>query len=203
MERSVSRFVVVSIFAVIILSVISLLAWGLVNKSSVTGQSGATRVGKEAPDFDLVLFDGGRLKLSERRGTIIVLNFWSSMCPPCREEAPIFEQAWRQYKDRGVLFVGANIQDYDEGARDFIDEFSITYPNGPDENGHITIDYGVVGMPVTFFVDPEGIVARRWVGSIDEPQLTTWIEDLLGGHPSGDIEGGNQGGYYKIHEVTP
>ena len=139
MERSVSRFVVVSIFAVIILSVISLLAWGLVNKSSVTGQSGATRVGKEAPDFDLVLFDGGRLKLSERRGTIIVLNFWSSMCPPCREEAPIFEQAWRQYKDRGVLFVGANIQDYDEGARDFIDEFSITYPNGPDENGHITI----------------------------------------------------------------
>ena len=203
MERSVSRFVVVSIFAVIILSVISLLAWGLVNKSSVTGQSGATRVGKEAPDFDLVLFDGGSLKLSERRGTIIVLNFWSSMCPPCREEAPIFEQAWRQYKDRGVLFVGANIQDYDEGARDFIDEFSITYPNGPDENGHITIDYGVVGMPVTFFVDPEGIVARRWVGSIDGPQLTTWIEDLLKGHSSGDVEGGNEGSYFKIHEVTP
>ena len=203
MERSVSRFVVVSIFAVIILSVMSLLAWGLLNKPSITGQSGATRVGKVAPDFDLPLFDGGSLKLSERRGNVIVLNFWSSMCPPCREEAPIFEQAWRQYKDRGVLFVGANIQDYDEGARDFIDEFSITYPNGPDENGHITIDYGVVGMPVTFFVDPEGIVARRWVGSIDEPQLTTWIEDLLGGHPSGDIEGGNQGGYFKIHEVTP
>ena len=84
MERSVSRFVVVSIFAAIILSVISLLAWGLLNKSSITGESGATRVGKVAPDFDLPLFDGGSLKLSERRGNVIVLNFWSWSSSPKR-----------------------------------------------------------------------------------------------------------------------
>ena len=68
--------------------------------------------------------------------------------------------------------------------------------------GRISIDYGVVGIPVTFVVDGEGTVARRWVGEIDIDRLTTWIDELLAGTaPEGDTEGVNKDSYYRLDEL--
>ncbi|MBI2832684.1 MAG: TlpA family protein disulfide reductase, partial [Chloroflexi bacterium] len=102
-----------------------------------------------------------------------------SWCPPCREEAPILEEVWRRYQDKGVTFIGVDIQDAEADARAYIKEFGITYPNGPDIGGRITIDYGVGGIPVTFFVNREGLIVSRWVGAINERILVSRIEDLL------------------------
>ena len=188
--------------SVIIAGIVGLLAWGLLNKSSVTGLSGITRVGQPAPDFSMELIRDGDISLSEQRGSVVVINFWASSCPPCRTEARDLEAAWRNYRDRNVVFIGANIQDRVEPAERFLDEFGVTYPNGLDEGGRISIDYGVVGIPVTFVVDGEGTVARRWVGEIDPERLTTWIDELLEGTASdGETEGVNEDSYYTLDEL--
>ena len=195
----ISILVVGSLF---ILGLIGLLAWGLSNRSSITGLSGITRVDQPAPNFQLELLSDGAITLSEQRNKVVVINFWSSTCPPCRTEARDLETAWQAYRDRDVLFIGANIQDSHEPARRFLDEFEVTYPNGLDEGGRISIDYGVVGIPVTFVVDGEGTVARRWVGEIDIDRLTTWIEELLEGTtPEGETDGINKDSYYRLDEL--
>ena len=185
-----------------IFGLVGLLAWGLSNRSSITGLSGITRVNQPAPDFRLELLGDGEVTLSEQRGKVVVINFWASTCPPCRTEARDLESAWRDYRDKEVLFVGANIQDTSEPAKRFLDEFGVTYPNGLDAGGRISIDYGVVGIPVTFVVDGEGTVARRWVGEIDIDMLKTWIDELLAGtSPEGDTEGVNKDSYYRLDEL--
>lgn len=196
------RIVAAAVAALLILALVGLLAWGLSNRTSPTGLSGFTRVGRPAPDFLLQSFDDGEILLSRQRGKVVVINFWSSTCPPCRDEASDLESAWRAYQDRGVLFVGANIEDSREPAQRFLREFDVTYPNGPDEDGRITIDYGVVGIPVTFLVDEDGVVARRWVGAIDRGQLAAWIDELLqGSPPSGETEGVDEDTYYRLDEL--
>ena len=170
------------LLGVVILAVVGFVAllWGgLARKEPLTGASGAARVNRPAADFTLPLFSGGNLTLSSLRGKPVVINFWASWCPPCREEAPILEEVWRRYKDKGVTFIGVDIQDAEADARAYIKEFGITYPNGPDIGGRITIDYGVGGIPVTFFVNREGLIVSRWVGAINERVLVPRIEDLL------------------------
>ena len=185
-----------------IVGLVGLLAWGLSNRSSITGLSGITRVDQPAPDFRLELLGEGEVTLSDQRGKVVVINFWSSTCPPCRTEARDLEAAWQAYRGKDVLFIGANIQDTHEPARRFLDEFGVTYPNGLDEGGRISIDYGVVGIPVTFVVDVEGTVARRWVGEIDIDTLKTWIDELLAGTtPDGETEGVNKDSYYTLDEL--
>ena len=132
--------------SLVIIGFFALMAWGLSNKVPVTGLSGITRVQKPPPPFNLTLFDGGEVDLALEQGKPIVINFWASWCIPCREEASVLEQTWRSFRDKDVLFIGVNIQDVDEAARAHINEFGITYPNGLDEGGKITVDYGVIGI---------------------------------------------------------
>ena len=196
------RIAILVVGILFIVGLVGLLAWGLSNRSSITGLSGITRVDQPAPDFRLELLSDGEVTLSEQRGKVVIINFWSSTCPPCRTEARDLESAWQAYQDNEVLFIGANIQDTSEPAKRFLEEFGVTYPNGLDTGGRISIDYGVVGIPVTFVVDGEGRVARRWVGEIDIDTLKTWIDELLAGvAPGGDTEGVNKGGYYRLDEL--
>ena len=173
------RIIAVVAVSLVFAGLVALMGLGLVNKAPVTGLSGFTRIAKPAPDFTLSLFDGGDFSLSQYQGQPVVINFWASWCVPCREEAPVLERNWRAYRDDGVMFVGVDIWDPEEDALAYIQEFSLTYPHGPDENGKTTVDYGVIGLPVTFFVDKQGIIVRRWVGAISEGQVVTWLDELL------------------------
>ena len=194
-----TRATVIAAVAVIIAGFLGLMAWGMLNKEAATGRSGVTRVGKPAMPFTLPLFDGGEFVLDEQRGRPVVINFWASWCPPCREEAPGLERTWQAYDDRGVVFVGVDIQDAESDALAYIAEFDITYPNGPDPEGKIAVDYGVIGIPVTFLVSKEGIVERRWVGALGERQLVTWVDELLAGEDlSREVEGENPEGFFKL-----
>ena len=185
-----------------IVGLIGLMAWGLMNKSPVTSRSGITRVQQPAPDFTLALFDGSELSLSELRGWPVVVNFWASWCPPCREESHELERTWRANRANDVWFVGLDIQDVKKDALAYLKEFGITYPNGRDVDGKITVDYGVIGLPTTFFVNRKGIVERRWVGAIDEKRLVAWIDDLTAGTPpKGDTEGENLDSYFPLGQT--
>ena len=136
-------------------------------------------VGSPAPDFTLSLFDDGELSLADRRGLVIVVNFWASWCPPCRDEAPALERVWRAYEDKGVVFVGVNVNDVTSEAMAFIEEFNITYPNGPDPYNRISKTYHVTGVPETFLIAKDGRLAKWYRGPITETGLRTALEELL------------------------
>ena len=169
----------ITIAALVLVGFLGLLVWGMLNKEPITGLSGVTRVNRAAPDFTLETFSGKTISLQDLRGKPVVINFWASWCPPCRIEASLIERTWRAYKNRDLVFIGVNIQDRKEDALSYMREFDITYPNGPDPTGEISIDYGVSGLPVTFFISGQGEVVRRWVGAIEKPVLISAIEEIM------------------------
>lgn len=141
-------------------------------------------LGHPAPAFTLPLFDGTTLRLADLRGRVVLVNFWASWCLPCRDEAPALEAAWQRHKERGAVFVGINIQDEESRARDFIREFGVTYPNGIDAGGRIAVDYGLWGIPETFFIDPQGRISYKQVGALEADTITAKLEEAQRGVPS-------------------
>ena len=134
-------------------------------------------IGHPAPSFVFNLFDGKRISLQDLRGKVVFLNFWASWCPPCRAEAKELEASWQKFKDKGIVFLGVNIQDKDPAAMEFISEFGITFPNGRDASGRIAVDYGVWGIPETFFIDTEGRITYKHVGSLGWPIISTKLDE--------------------------
>ena len=99
-----------------------------------------------------------------------------------------------------MLFVGVNIQDDEATGQAYLKEFDVTYPNVKDDNGRVTVSFGVIGLPVTFFVNRQGVVERRYVGALSSLQLTRWVEDLIAGvAPSGDTDGENSEAYRSLN----
>lgn len=157
--------------------VIALLAYGF-TRSPKDIPSPLLR--QPAPDFTLALLDGGRLTLSEQRGKVVVVNFWASWCyPACWNEAPRLQAAWERYREKGLVLVGVIYQDREPNAREFIRRHGKTYPNGMDPKSRVAIDYGVYGVPETFFIDREGRIAHKHVGELPTDTLTREIERQL------------------------
>lgn len=132
---------------------------------------GSRPEGRPAPDFFLTTFDGKPFNLGSQRGKVVLINFWASWCGPCQEEAPVLQDGWQRYRDKGIVFVGVNIWDKEQDARDFIARYGITYVNGPDPSGKVAVDYGVSGVPETFLVGPDGVVLRKFVGTISSAEI--------------------------------
>jgi cytochrome c biogenesis protein CcmG/thiol:disulfide interchange protein DsbE len=137
-------------------------------------------IGKPAGAFKLTAFDGTPLSLEALRGRVVVVNFWASWCyPACYEEAPALERAWQTYKDRGVVLVGINIQDSEEPAKKFLAQFGYTFPNAPDPAGRVSVDYGVYGVPETFFIDRTGRIRFKQVGAVTDELFQQTVNALL------------------------
>ena len=136
-------------------------------------------VGRPAPAFDLETLDARRLSLAEMRGSPVVVNFWASWCIPCREEAPLLTAAARQYEAQGLRVVGIIYQDSAGAARDFMARFGQTYPGLVDPEGRAAIDFGVFGIPETFFIDRGGVVRSRQVGPVTADGLARMIQAIL------------------------
>src|SRR5699024_6655772 len=114
------------------------------------------KIGDAAPDFTMETFDGDTFQLSDHRGEVVIVNFWGSWCEPCKKEMPAFQQAWEESGD-DVTFVGVGSKrDPENKAREFADEFGVTYPIGLDTEGgsraagKITKDYDIVAYPTTY-----------------------------------------------------
>jgi cytochrome c biogenesis protein CcmG/thiol:disulfide interchange protein DsbE len=128
----------------------------------------------------LKLLDGEALAADDLKGKLIMMDFWASWCPPCRQEAPVLAKVYQEYRSRGVEFVGIAIWDDEGEARKYVQRYGITYPNGLDERGLIAIDYGVTGIPEKYFITPEGQVVRKFIGPMEADRLRQVLDGLLG-----------------------
>ena len=108
-----------------------------------------------------------------------MIDFWASWCVPCRQEAWTLERLWQEYRDRGVVFVGVAYADTEKEARAFIQEFGLTYLNGPDLGTRISQTYRMRGVPEKFFVDRHGQVRALIIGPVPEAHLRQQFETLL------------------------
>jgi cytochrome c biogenesis protein CcmG/thiol:disulfide interchange protein DsbE len=134
----------------------------------------------------------GRIALSELRGTPVVLNFWASWCDPCRVEAPVLERGWRQAGRHGVLFVGLDMQDVTGDAREFLREFSISYPNVREAGRETARRYGITGLPETFFISARGQVVGHVIGALAPGQLRAGVAAARSGRAAPASEGGER-----------
>ena len=157
----------------LVLGFLGLLGWGLINANKGPRDSGT------APDFTLTSFDGDSITLSELRGQVVIINFWASWCPPCREEAAYLEATWRKYRNQGVVFIGVDYVDTEAEALAYIDEFDITYFNGADIGTRISHSYRIQGVPETFYVARNGELRGLKIGPLFPPELEQQIETLL------------------------
>lgn len=124
-----------------------------------------------APHFVLPRLDAeGSQDLGALRGQVVVLNFWSSWCIPCRDEAPALEATWQRYMNRGVMVVGVNVQDLTPAALRFLQETKTTYPTIRDKDNTVYRAYGLTGVPETFFVDRLGRIVSKFPGAVTDPQ---------------------------------
>ncbi len=139
-------------------------------------------VSKPAPAFDLKTLDDRRFRLSDLKGKPMIVNFWASWCTECRKEHPLIMAAHDRFGDR-VEFVGVVFQDSAKNARSYLVEMGDvavgSYPNLLDPGSRTAIDYGVYGVPETFFIDREGLVVGKRVGRVTQPILDREIVRLL------------------------
>lgn len=162
----------------VVLGLLGLLWFGLQQKD-IAGSKVVNVPFSTAPDFSLGLFDGSTFRLSQTLGSgrPVVVNFWASWCGPCAEEAPALQDAARRYADR-VSFVGVNVQDVDSDAQAFLQRYGITYANGSKDAGPISIQYGMRGVPETYFIAPSGQLVRKW-NTLTAADLEKFIGELL------------------------
>jgi cytochrome c biogenesis protein CcmG/thiol:disulfide interchange protein DsbE len=157
---------------------LGLLVWRL------THQSKPPKIGGPAPGFSLKRVDrGGTIDLASLRGKPVVLNFWASWCGPCKGEASILENVWRQYRSRGVVFLGVDYHDVTSDARKFLERHGVTYPTVQDGSGKIADRYGVSAVPETYFIDRRGrLVGEHIRGTVagKEDALLRGVEAALG-----------------------
>ena len=144
-------------------------------------QEGPVSVGKKAPEFSLTSFDGQEYKSADLQGKVVVLNFWASWCKPCEQEAADLENAWRLYEPTGeVIFLGVDWTDTEKKAFQYLEKFDITYPNGPDLGTRISQAFRTTGVPETYIIDKDGVLAYVKLSPfVSLQEITSAIDPLL------------------------
>ncbi|MBM3924928.1 MAG: TlpA family protein disulfide reductase [SAR202 cluster bacterium] len=169
-----------------LIALFGILGWALARSGAnpgglgVNSQFGEVAVASQpAPNLSMTTIDGSTIDLSALRGKVVMLDFWSSWCPPCRAEAPALSQVYEEYQGRPVEFVGIAIWDKDQAIRRFVNDFNVLYPNAIDPRGRAAILYGVRGIPEKFFIDAQGNVVKKLVGPINPDTLRRTLDELL------------------------
>ena len=172
---------------------IALAVWmfgrgGTISSQSINVTVAATtdppRVGKPAPDFELTLIDGTKVRLSDLRGKPVWINFWATWCPPCRAENPDIQEVYNEHKDTdGLVILAPAIGEGRDTVAGYMDRADLHYPVGTDATTQIAANYRVLGIPTHIFVDREGIIRDMRVGAMSKKTMEKKVA-LIAGSPA-------------------
>lgn len=179
---------VVLVVALIAIAVTSLIKKNMENEAAQqvkTAQevvdAGGLKVGKEAPNFTLQTLDGKEVSLADYRGKKVMINFWATWCPPCREETPHLVNYYNEHAKEGnfeILSINAmSTESKSEKVGQFIDEYKMTFPVLIDPRGELVKKYEVMNFPTSFFVNTKGIIQEKSY-VLNEKQLAAIVDKL-------------------------
>ena len=156
-------------------------------KNYIAGSGAVEEYAKESRgepvSFSAKLFSGQEVTAEQHRGSVLIMNFWYAACAPCRAEAPTLRKLAEEFKDKKVEFLGVNVRDEAPTAEAFDRTFSIPYESVRDLDGKVLLAMSkyasATAVPTTIILDPEGRVAARFVGTVEESVLRTIIKDNI------------------------
>jgi len=133
-----------------------------------------------APSFTLKDMDGKTHKLEDYRGQVVVLNFWATWCPPCREEMPSMERAWQQLQKENIAMLAVNVGEDADTIFTFTADYPVSFPLPMDRNSSVINEWPVRGLPTTFVLDKQGRIVYRVIGGRewDDPELIEMLIEL-------------------------
>lgn len=136
-------------------------------------------VGKPAPAFELARLGGGEDVRLDAAGQPTIVNFWASWCGACRTEHEVLVELGREAAEDGVRLVGINYRDTTANAEKFLaDRGTFPFPSAVDPDGRTGIDFGVYGLPETFFIGADGMVVARHVGPLTREAAAGYLREL-------------------------
>ncbi len=141
------------------------------------------RVEGIAPDFSLPVIHGGeagnRIRLSDYRGTVVVLDFWASWCGPCRKQMPILDRVSQKFDKKGVMVIGVNTDSDVAAARSFLAERPISYASVSDAAGKVSTKYHVTQLPTLVVIDGQGQITFSDARLLSERSLDEIVSSAL------------------------
>lgn len=164
--------------AIMLLSAAALI-YLLLRPAETPNLGSGLAVGQSAPAFTATTLDGQPVSLADLSGKLVVLNFWATWCPPCREEMPYFNDVYEQYKDQGLVIIGINLGESEVAVRAFLQRTGVTFPVIIDQRDRLTRLYDVVPLPTTYVIGPDGRIRARVPGLVPRQQLEEWVRQYL------------------------
>ncbi len=133
------------------------------------------------PDFSIQDFQGKEVRLRDLRGEVILLNFWATWCPKCRQEGPSLQKLYDRYQSSGLVVYRVNAKEKPETIRQFMEKQSLNVPVLIDASGRTERLFGVWTHPTTYLINRQGLVCYRVMGSFNwtNPQAMSMIDELL------------------------
>ena len=128
-------------------------------------------VGTPVEDFQLVDLNGKTQSLSQYRGKVVLLNFWATWCKPCTTEMPAMQASFDKLRDKGFVVLAVNELEDDAKVRDHIKQYGHTFPVLMDRDNKVANQFGVFGLPVSVFIDPQGRVQEYIKGGLLTEQM--------------------------------
>jgi peroxiredoxin len=144
------------------------------------GAAAAMQVGDAAPDFTRADLSGGEVRLSRHRGKLVLLNFWATWCPPCREEMPVFSRWQQDLQARGLQVIGVSMDDDGAEVKGFLARYPVSYPIVMGDARFAERFGGVLGLPLSYLIDAQGRVVARYQGEADLAKMEARVKELLG-----------------------
>ncbi len=144
------------------------------------GTASAMQVGEAVPDFARADLHGNQVRLSSHRGKLVLLNFWATWCPPCREELPVFSRWQQEFKARGLQVIGVSMDDARSEVERFLAQYPATFPIVMGDARFAEQFGGVLGLPLTYLIDAQGRVVARYQGEADLAKMEMKVKELLG-----------------------
>jgi len=140
----------------------------------------STLLGSKAADFALPVIYGGepgsRIRLSELRGHVVLLDFWASWCRPCLQQMAILERATQEPRYRTVMLIGVNSDEQPEQALSLLERLRPSYPSVADEDGAVGRAYGVDGLPTLVVIGADGVVRAIQTGVVSDEEMAQLLD---------------------------